>query len=137
MPLADILACPAEELEAILGDENPYDRGAWFMAKNIGMIELCQLGELLQVDSYDSLTGEFNLVGEPLPEGPWPQTVPTALSDKLAKLDDREIAAVCPKWSGIEEFDGATPADVLADYLRRLRAFLQANQGPYFLVNAL
>jgi hypothetical protein len=66
MPLSDLLACPADKVEAIIAKEEPYSAGSWFFAKGIGMIELCKLGELLNFGSYDELTSGFKLVGEPL-----------------------------------------------------------------------
>lgn len=137
MPLSDILSCPLEEVEACVTSEDPYSVGAWFMAKNIGMIELCQLGEMLGVDSYDALTDGFDLVGEPLDDGPWPQTIPASLTDKLQALTDAEITNASQQWVEIEEFDGMATVESLADYLNRLREFLAANQGPFFLVNSL
>lgn len=137
MPLSDILACSDQHLEAILNAENPYKQGAWFLAKNIAMIELCKLGELLGVGSYDSLNKQFKLIGEPLPEGPWPQSIPRTLTDRLKQINDPEVEKVCVAWSEIEEFHGTAIANSLADYLKRLRDFLSANDGPYFLVNAL
>jgi hypothetical protein len=137
VPLSDILACSADRLEAILASKKPYATGSWFMAKNIGAIKLSKLGELLGVGSYESLDDGFQLVGEPLDEGPWPQTIPEALTERLGLISDSEIVSVCPNWSEFETFRGTVPADKLADYLKRLREFLRLNKGQYFLVNAL
>lgn len=137
MPASDILACPVDQVLEIVTDEEGYEKGNWFMAKNIGMIELSQLGQMLGVAEYESLMGGFELVGEPLPEGPWPQTLPPALADSLTFISDDQIADVCGRWSGIEEFSGMMPAESLVEYLTNLREFLSAHEGPYFLVNAL
>jgi hypothetical protein len=135
MPLSDILSCPVDQLEEVVSQENPYERGTWFFAKRIGMIELSQLGKILGIGTYDDLKAGFQLVGEPLPEGPWPQTIPPDLVTALGSLTDEHIESVCPEWAEIEEL--SVSPEGLAQYLTNLRDFLRANTGPFFLVNAL
>jgi hypothetical protein len=137
MPLNDILNCPVEELWSILDSGEPYDKKRWFLCKGIGMIELSQLGEILNVDSYDNLMAGLKLVGEPRDDGPWPQTIPEALIKRLATITDEEIAAVVPRWAESEQFRGAATKDSLTDYLKRLRSFLSERSGEFFLVSAL
>lgn len=137
MSLSDILNCAESDLWAILDSDDAYQNAGWFMCKGIGMIELCKLGEMLGVASYDELMSEFNLIGEPRVEGPWPQTIPLPLMDRIAKLSNDEIVSVVPKWNSIEELDGAATIESLSDYLTRLRQFLSGRSGEYFLVNAL
>jgi hypothetical protein len=138
MPLNDVLNCKADELWSILDSEEPYDQKRWFLCKGIGMIELSQLGELLGVDSYDNLMAGLKLVGEPRDEGPWPQTVPNALTKRLAAITDGEIAAVVPRWLESEQFQGGSATtDSLTNYLERLRSFVSERSGEFFLVNAL
>lgn len=137
MPLNDILNCKAEDLWSILDSDEPYDKKRWFLWKGIGMIELSQLGEMLEVDTYDNLMAGLELVGEPRDEGPWPQTIPPALTKRLTTITDDEIAAVVPRWVKLEEFRGAATEDSLTDYLKRLRSFLVERSGEFFLVNAL
>lgn len=140
MPLSDILACEINQLEEIIIQEDPYSKGRWFKAKNIGMIELSKLGEMLEVGPYDSLSKGFKLVGEPLAQGPWPQTIPVALADKLSVLSEGEIIEVCENWSKIEEFGGYAAPDALKAYLLALKEFLVSSKSSInclFLVNAL
>jgi len=137
MPISDILACSEPDLPNIMAAENPWGHGTWFSAKNIGMIELSQLGEMLHVGTYDELSEQFNLIGEPKPDGPWPESTPPNLMTKLATLSELEINEVSVRWSEIEEFHGASKPEELASYLKTLRDFLQSNDGPYYLVNAL
>ncbi|MBB3210523.1 hypothetical protein FHS27_006370 [Rhodopirellula rubra] len=137
MPLNDILNCAESDLWTILDAEDAYQTDGWFMAKRIGMIELCQLGEMLGVASYDELTSGFNLIGEPRDEGPWPQTIPTALIDRLRTVTDADISAVVPKWAGIEEFRGGATTESLAEYLQTFRTYLADRSGEFFMVNAL
>ncbi len=137
MPLSDILACPLGSLPEIVTSENPYQHAQWYLAKNIGAIELSKLGELLNIGSYDEINEGFELVGEPLPDGPWPETVPPRLIDAVKTLTAVEIARVAEPWSGIEEFHGTASADDLAKYLQSLQEFINEHSGPYFLVNAL
>lgn len=101
------------------------------------MIELSQLGEMLDVDSYDNLMAGLKLVGEPRDDGPWPQTIPEALIKRLATITDDEIAAVVPRWVESEQVRGTSTMDSLTDYLKRLRAFLSERSGEFFLVNGL
>ncbi len=107
------------------------------MAKRIGEIELCQLGEMLGVASYDELTSGFNLIGEPRDEGPWPQSIPTALVDRLRTLTDDDIFGVVPKWAAIEEFRGGATTKSLAEYLQTLRNYFADRSCEFFMVNAL
>jgi hypothetical protein len=137
MPLNDILNCSEGELWSILDSDEPYDKKRWFLCKGIGMIELSQLGEMLNVDSYDNLMAGLKLVGEPRDDGPWPQTIPAALTQRLAKITDDEVAAVVPRWVQLEEFRGAATTESLTDYLKRLRSYLSERSGEFFLVNAL
>lgn len=136
MPLSDILSCPESDLEAIITSEQPYSSGDWYFAKNIGAIQLRLLGEVLGVGSYEELESGFRLVGEPLPEGPWPRTIHAGLVDKIRKLSDTETEKASIEWAKAEELDGAPP-DNLADYLTGLREFFAKNHGPVFLIEAL
>lgn len=137
MPLNDILNCTESELWSVLDSEEAYDGQHWFLCKGIGMIELCKLGEMLDVDSYDNLMDGFDLIGEPRDEGPWPQTIPDGLVKRLASISDDDIAIVVPKWVTLEEFHGVASADSLTDYLTRLRTCLSARSGDFYLINAL
>lgn len=129
-------SCPQDEVEAIVTKDEPYSADSWFLAKGIGAIELCKLGELLKLASYADLKSGFKLVGEPLEDGPWPETTHPTLIAKLRGISDAEIQSVVRDWSKTEELAGAAPA-ALADYLLRLRNFLQHQTHPIFLVNAL
>jgi hypothetical protein len=137
MPLNDILNCAVEDLWSILDADESYDMNFWFLSKGIGGIELSKLGKMLDVDSYDNLMAGFQLVGEPREDGPWPQTIPAALIQRLSTISDEEIAAVVPHWVKLEEFRGAASMEALADYLKRLRLFLSERSGKFYLINAL
>ncbi len=137
MPLSDIVSCPEDQLAEVITHEEPYGLGTWYMAKGVTGIELCKLGELLGVGSYDELYAAFNLVGEPLDEGPWPETMHAGLIQRLGTISDDEITSVTPEWAKIEEFRDAATAESLTEYIKGLRDFLNANEGPFFLVNAL
>ena len=137
MPHSDILNCAESDLWTILDSYDAYKHNGWFLCKGIGMIELCKLGEMLGVASYDELMAEFNLIGEPRDDGPWPQTIPLSLIDKIANLRDEEIVVVVSNWKSIEEFDGTATDQSLSDYLILLRQYLDGRSGEYFLVNAL
>ncbi len=137
MPLNDILNCAVDDLWSILDSEEKYDGKSWFLYKGIGTIELSQLGELLEVDSYANMMAGLQLVGEPRDEGPWPLTIPAALTQRLATIADDEIAMVVPRWMESEQFRGTATMESLADYLKQLRSYLSERSGEFFLVNAL
>ena len=137
MPLTDILCCAPDDLHSAITSEEPYALGTWLMAKGVGTIELCKLGELLGIGTYDEIKSGFRLVGDPLPEGPWPERIHDGLLTELKGIEDLKITEVAPEWAKIEEFwGGADPGD-LAEYLKNLRGFLTDNDGAFFLVNAL
>ena len=137
MPLSDILSCPEEQLAELITLEEPYSRGSWFMAKGISSIELSMFGEISGVDNYDSLPEQFSLIGEPLPDGPWPQKIPESLIQTIMNLTESEISRACKPWSEIEELSGYCKPTDLEDYLRRLKKFTQENSSPLFLVDNL
>ena len=137
MPLTDILCCDPADLKAAITSAEPYSVGKWHMAKGIGTIELCKLGELLGVGSYDEINKGFEIVGEPLPEGPWPETIHPPLLSALKEIDDLKIAEVTPSWAKIEEFWGGADPDDLAQYLKETRAFFRENKGAFYVVNSL
>ena len=137
MPLSDILCCDPAELHSAITSEEPYAIGTWHMAKGVGTIELCKLGEILGVGTYDEIKGGFGLVGEPLPEGPWPETIHEGLLIALKQLEDAKISEITPEWAKIEEFWGGADPNDLAQYLKDVRAFLTVNDGSFYLVNAL
>lgn len=136
MPLADLLVCSEDELLDLLTRDDRYEAGAWLLAKRIDSLKLSRLGELLGLGSYESLMAEFELVGDPMPDGPWPERFPASLPPRLASLSDDEVGEVCERWVLIDELEG-WQAESLETYLRDVREFLRANPGPVFLVNAL
>lgn len=137
MPLTDIVSIADTSVEEIIAAENPYERGAWFYAKRIGEIELSQLGELLDVGTYDGLMDGFRLIGEPLDDGPWPTAIPQSLIERIVDLTNDEARFVAVQWSKSEVFRGGVEPANLAEYITNLRDFLQAQPGPFVLMNAL
>jgi len=137
MPLTDIVCCDAADLHSAITSEEPYAIGTWYMAKRIGTIELCKLGEILGIGTYDEIKSGFGLVGEPLPEGPWPETIHEGLLSAIREIEDSRISDVTPKWAKIDEFWGGADPNDLAQYLKEVRAFLTKNAGTFFLVNPL
>lgn len=137
MPLTDILCCSPAELHAAITSEEPYAIGTWHMAKSVGTFELCKLGVILGIGTHDEIRSGFGLVGEPLPEGPWPERIHNGLLTALREIEDSRIAEITPQWAKIEEFCGAADPNDLAQYLKDVRAFLAENDGSFFLVNAL
>jgi len=117
-------------LEAAITADVPYSVGAWHFSKGVSSIELSKLEEVLEIGSYAELMAGFGLVGEPLPDGPWPETIPVDLTDALVTLSDDEIAQAMPAWSQIDEVRGRADPKVLADYGKRLRAFPREKTEP-------
>lgn len=137
MPLTDILCCDPTDLHSAITSEEPYALGTWHMATGVGAIELCKLGELLGIGTYAEIKSGFGLVGDPLPEGPWPERIHDGLLSALRTIEDSRIAEITPEWAEIEEFQGGADPNDLAQYLKDVRAFLAENDGAFFLVNAL
>lgn len=127
MPISDVVFLEGNEPEHVLNSDGPYLHGKWFNSKNIDMIPLSQLGELLGVASYKELMVEFQPVH--LPEGEaFILSFPSVLQDKIKSLNDDEISEVIGKWSRIEELHG-TPEELLKQYLSGLRDFLNEHSG--------
>lgn len=137
MPLNDVLNCTAEELWTILDSDQCWKLPRWFLSKRVDMIAFSQLGEMLSVGSYDELMAGFQLVGEPREDGPWPQTIPPALIQRLAAISDEEIATVAPLWAKTEEFHGVLTTEDLSCYLKELRTYLRGRSDEFFLVCGL
>lgn len=118
--------------EEVIDIETIYEKGSWFQAKNIDIIPLSQLGEMLGVSDYDSLMKEFIPAIEPEGESVL-LAFPSILQEKLTTISDEEIETVAVKWSKIEEFWGFAPVEGLIDYLKRAREFLSQSKEPVYL----
>ena len=105
--------------------------GLWYTAKNIDMIALAQLGEMLQVGDYESLSAGFDLVSEPNEQMLF--SFPSKLKAKLATLADNEISEVSEKWKNIEEFRGGMSSEACIKYLSEVRDFLNKSDEPVYL----
>jgi hypothetical protein len=128
MPLSDVVFLEGNDPEAVAYSPEPYSLGTWFHAKNIDLIPLSMLGELLGVATYKDLMSGF----QPLfpPDGEcFILSFPDALQDKIRTLTDDEIGEITPRWSEIDEFRGSSPAESLTAYLSSLRDFLNENDG--------
>ncbi|WP_447527577.1 hypothetical protein [Vreelandella sp. TE19] len=127
MPISDVVFLEGNDPEEVVNSEDPYSYGKWFNAKNIDMIPLSQLGDILGVSSYKELMKGFQPVHPPEGEA-LILSFPQALQDKIKNLNDDEISEVIGRWSKIEEFHGA-PEEPLRQYLAGLREFLNENSG--------
>lgn len=127
MPISDVVFLEGNDPEEVVNDEDPYLFGKWFSAKNIDMIPLSQLGEMLGVSTYKELMKGFQPIHPPEGET-FILSFPAELQDKIRVLNDDEISEVIERWSKIEEFGGA-PEESLRQYLVGLRAFLNENSG--------
>ena len=76
-----------------------------FFYNKMGMIELSNLGEMLEVDTYDQLSAQFKMVG-PLLESMWGESTPSNLMDRLRTINDDEVKTVASSWAKIDEFHG-------------------------------
>jgi hypothetical protein len=128
MPLSDVVFLNGNSPEDVANSPEPYSLGTWFHAKNMDLIPLSKLGELLGVATYKDLVSGFR----PLfpPEGDsFVLSFPEELQDKIRSLTDDEISDVVSGWADIEEFGGFATTESLATYLKSLREFLNANSG--------
>ena len=127
MPISDIVFLEGNDAEEIISSEDPYSCGKWFHAKNIDMIPLSKLGEILGVATYKELMSSFQPIHPPEGEA-FILSFPRILQDKIKSLTDHDISDVVEQWSRIDEFHGALSAP-LKDYLSGLCRFLNSNQG--------
>jgi len=131
VPITDLVFLEGNKPESILYDEDNFEKGRWFQAKNIDIIPLSKLGSLLGVSSYEELMSEFEPAVPPEGEAVL-LNFPIKLQDKLKTLTDNEISKVVVEWCKIEEFYSATE-ESLKDYLIRLREFLSVSNEPVYL----
>lgn len=128
MPLSDIVFLEGNNPEDVANSPEPYSLGTWFHAKNIDLIPLSKLGELLSVATYKDLMSGFNPLFPPEGDG-FILSFPEVLQDKIRSLTDDEISEVVPRWAEIEEFGEFATTESLTTYLKSLREFLNANTG--------
>ena len=57
MAISDVVFLNGNDPEEVMNSEEPYSYGNWFSAKNIDMIPLSMLGEILNISSYKDLMG--------------------------------------------------------------------------------
>lgn len=127
MPISDIVFLEGNDAEEVACSEDPYSYGKWFHAKNIDMIPLSKLGELLSVSSYKELMSGFQPIHPPEGEA-FILSFPEVLQDKIKSLNDQDIMAITERWAKIDEFHGASEPP-LRQYLTGLRDFLNSNSG--------
>lgn len=128
MPISDVVFLENNDPEEVVNSENPYSFGKWFSAKNIDMIPLSRLGELLGVSTYKELMKGFQPVHPPEGEA-FMLSFPKELQDKIRSLSDNDIAEIVMPWSKLDEFGGNAPEEPLRQYLVGLRTFLVGNSG--------
>lgn len=128
MPISDVVFLEANDPDEVANSEDPYSYGKWFKAKNIDMIALSQLGEILGVSSYKEMMSGFQPIHPPEGEA-FILSFPEELQDKIRGITDQEIDSVLMPWSKIDEFGGTASIEVLKDYLVGLRSFLNGSAG--------
>ncbi|MFI2809659.1 hypothetical protein [Microbulbifer sp. JSM ZJ756] len=127
MPISDVVFLEGNDPEEVVNGDDPYSFGRWFRAKNIDMIPLSKLGEILGVATYEELMRGFQPAHPPEGEA-FILSFPEALQDKIRELNDEELPEIVGRWSKIEEF-GNAPEEPLRQYLVGLRSFLNENAG--------
>lgn len=130
--ISDLVFLQGHAPEEVIDGETIYEKGSWFQAKNIDIIPLSKLGEMLGVSDYDSLMKEFVPAIEPEGESVL-LAFPNILQEKLTTISDDEIESVAIEWSKIEEFWSSAPAEGLVDYLKRAREFLSQSKESVYL----
>lgn len=125
--LTDVVALGKKKPATVL--RQPYESAPWFQWKGIGMVELAQLGALLEVAPVQKLVSQFKLLGG---DEAVLVSFPDALADSIRELSGKDANAVAKKWAKTEELEGTKPKE-LAEYLTSLAAFLTTHQGPYGL----
>jgi hypothetical protein len=128
MPISDVVFLEGNDPEKVINSEDPYLFGKWFHAKNIDMIPLSLLGELLGVSSCKELMKGFQPVHPPEGEA-FVLSFPKELQDRIRGLSDSDIAEAVVSWVKIEEFGGNAYEESLRHYLVGLRDFMSENSG--------
>lgn len=127
MPISDVVFLEGNNPDEVMNSENPYEYGKWFKAKNVDMIPLSLLGEILGVSSYNELMQGFQPVVPPEGEA-FLLSFPEVLQDRIKSLTDDEVRNVVSEWSKIEEFSGDASEEPLQEYLIGLRDFLNIRE---------
>lgn len=132
MPISDVVFLEGHDAKEILYSEDTYEKGKWFLAKNIDLIPLSQLGEILGVASYVELMHNFRPILPPEGEQ-FLLTFPRNLQDKIRRLTNEEIVNAASEWSKIDDFGGWMTTDSLTDYLSSLKDFLNSSNKDAYL----
>jgi hypothetical protein len=109
-----------------------YEVGVWYSSRNIDMIPLSALGEMLNVADYNSLMAAFVMASEPAEKMLF--SFPEDLQSKLKSISNIEIDSVVNKWSKIEEFNNLMSSDTCKQYLTEVREFLNKSDASVYLV---
>jgi hypothetical protein len=128
--LTDLVFLNGLTINKLMASSN-YQLGLWYLAKNIDMIALSTLGEMLNVAPYKTLMDGFILASEPAEQMLF--SFPADLQAKLKTLSDTEIDSVINKWSQIEEFRNSMPAEACKKYLIDVRDFLNKSDESVYL----
>jgi hypothetical protein len=101
-----VVASPAEANR--VGDSvNLLNDFAGVDAKGIDQVTMGTLYSILIGTSYspEFMTDDESLLYTASPDGPWVQSVPQDMVDRLATLCDVDIPAIAEEWIKTEEFD--------------------------------
>jgi hypothetical protein len=128
--LTDLVFLNSLSIDELMASYN-YQIGLWYQAKNIDMIPLSFLGEMLNVASYETLMEGFIPVSEPAEKMLF--SFPIELQAKLKTITDSEINSVINNWSKIEEFRNSMSSEECKKYLIDVRNFLNKSDESVYL----
>ncbi|MCI0456848.1 MAG: hypothetical protein L0Z62_07715 [Gemmataceae bacterium] len=120
----------AAEVAHISAHDDPAKHWPGFWVKHISTLDLANLygilSERFDIDDVLSLDDEFELLhveGCQSEEegGTLVYSVPTALGDRLAELDEKALSGVARRWRKCEEFRGLYDQEGMEEVLRKFR----------------
>jgi hypothetical protein len=119
--LTDVFRATPEAVQSI--DRN-FGPGQAFDLVELPGADIVLLAQLRRALTGAEVTArDFQLVGEPDPEGPWLFVLPVTLADPLAVLDEPDVAAAARRWARAPEWaPRPVDGDALEAPLRALAA---------------
>jgi hypothetical protein len=131
--ITDVFSLSRVTAEELRWAERPRERFSCVRAASIGPKELAQLGEGLDVGSFEAVLSGFRFLAGESQEPPWVVSIPDVLVDRLHDLGDQDVISICAEWNEALTADAAHSRESLTAYLDRLIGFVNGREGPYAL----
>ncbi|MDF1679442.1 MAG: hypothetical protein P1U45_02595 [Ponticaulis sp.] len=96
-------------------DDEPMPSVDVFSAKNLSLIELCELGQVLGLGSFDEMMAGFKDAFVDEDAGCGALIIPEKLVRKIKSLSVYEIGSAAEAWSKFEQFQHMLPPQTLSN----------------------